>query len=58
MRSVYGAAGSLVIILLWVYYSAHIFLLGAEFTKVYAQRHGSNILPARGAVWRRRPATE
>lgn len=58
MRSVYGAAGSLVIILLWVYYSAHIFLLGAEFTKAYARRHGSNILPARGAVWRRRPATE
>lgn len=58
LRSVYGAAGSLVIILLWVYYSAHIFLLGAEFTKAYARRHGSNILPARGAVWRRRPATE
>lgn len=55
LRSVYGAAGSLVIILLWVYYSAHIFLFGAEFTHVYARRHGSNILPARGAVWRRRP---
>lgn len=57
LRSVYGAAGSLVIILLWVYYSAHIFLFGAEFTQVYARRHGSNILPARGAVWRRRPVT-
>jgi membrane protein len=52
LRSVYGAAGSLVIILLWVYYSAQIFLFGAEFTQVYARRYGSNILPARGAVWR------
>jgi membrane protein len=41
--SVYGAAGSLIIILLWVYYSAQIFFLGAEFTKVYAQRHGSKV---------------
>ncbi len=52
LRSVYGAAGSLVMILLWVYYSAQIFLFGAEFTQVYARRYGSNILPARGAVWR------
>jgi membrane protein len=37
----YGTAGSLVVILLWVYYSAQIFLLGAEFTWVYAHRHGS-----------------
>lgn len=57
LRSVYGAAGSLVLVLLWVYYSAHIFLFGAEFTQVYARRHGSNIVPARGAVWRRRPAS-
>jgi len=55
LRSVYGAAGSLVVILLWVYYSAQIFLFGAEFTQVYARRYGSNILPARGAVWRIRP---
>lgn len=39
--SVYGAAGSLVILLLWIYYSAQIVLLGAEFTQVYAHRHGS-----------------
>jgi membrane protein len=58
LRSVYGAAGSLVLILLWVYYSAHIFLFGAEFTQVYARRHGSNIVPARGAVWRRRPISD
>ena len=39
--SAYGAAGSLMVLLIWVYYSAQIFLLGAEFTKVYANRHGS-----------------
>jgi membrane protein len=37
----YGAAGALVIVLLWIYYSSQIFLLGAEFTKSYAARHGS-----------------
>lgn len=37
----FGAAGSLVILLVWVYYSAQVFLLGAEFTWVYAYRHGS-----------------
>ncbi|WP_454752033.1 YihY/virulence factor BrkB family protein [Cupriavidus necator] len=37
----YGAAGSLVVVLLWVYYSAQIFLLGAEFTWQYARRFGS-----------------
>jgi membrane protein len=39
--SIYGAAGSLVAILLWVYYSSEILLLGAEFTHVYAKRYGS-----------------
>ena len=39
--SAYGAAGSLVVFLVWVYYSAQIFFLGAEFTHVYAERHGS-----------------
>jgi membrane protein len=39
--STYGAAGSLVVVLVWVYYSGQIFYLGAEFTQVYAQRHGS-----------------
>lgn len=43
--SAYGAAGSLVIILLWIYYSAQIFLLGAEFTKMYARRCGSPVRP-------------
>ena len=37
--SVYGAAGSLVVMLVWVYYSAQIFLFGAEFTRAYALRH-------------------
>ena len=41
IASSYGAAGGLIILLFWVYYSAQIFLLGAEFTKVYATRHGS-----------------
>lgn len=41
VSSTFGAAGSLVVILLWVYYSAQIFLLGAEFTWVYAHRYGS-----------------
>ena len=37
----FGAAGSLVVLLVWVYYSAQIFLLGAEFTWVYAHEYGS-----------------
>jgi len=41
VASSYGAAGALVIVLLWVYYSSQIFLLGAEFTKVWASHHGS-----------------
>jgi membrane protein len=41
--STYGAAGSLVLVLLWVYYSAQLFFFGAEFTKVYAKKYGSHI---------------
>jgi membrane protein len=41
VSSAYGAAGTLIIVMLWIYYSSQIFLLGAEFTKVYAYRHGS-----------------
>lgn len=48
--STYGAAGSILILLLWVYYSAQIFLFGAEFTQVYARRFGSRIVPATEAV--------
>jgi membrane protein len=48
VSSAYGAAGSLVVILLWIYYSAVILLLGAEFTQVYARMFGSKIQAARG----------
>ena len=41
VASAYGAAGSLVVLLVWVYYSAQIFFLGAEFTQVFANRYGS-----------------
>lgn len=43
LGSVFGAAGSLVILLVWIYYSSMIFFFGAEFTKIYAQRYGSRI---------------
>jgi membrane protein len=46
IASTYGAAGSVILVLVWVYYSAQIFLLGAEFTKVYAFRFGSMSLHA------------
>ncbi|PWT89355.1 MAG: ribonuclease BN [Proteobacteria bacterium] len=39
--SAYGAAGSIVVFIVWLYYSAQIFFLGAEFTHVFAERHGS-----------------
>jgi membrane protein len=48
--SVYGAAGSLAVLLVWIYYSAMIFLLGAEFTQVYAKKFGSRILPVDAVV--------
>ena len=51
MGSAYGAAGSLVIILVWVYYSAQILLYGAEFTSVYAIKYGSRIVPTENAVF-------
>jgi membrane protein len=41
VASTYGAAGAMIVLLLWVYYSAQIFLLGAEFTKAYANQQGS-----------------
>jgi membrane protein len=51
VASSFGAAGSLVIVLLWVYYSAQIFLFGAEFTKTYSYRHGTR-------MHEQKPATE
>jgi membrane protein len=49
VASAYGAAGSLAVLLVWLYYSGQIFLFGAEFTKVYANRFGSRIVPAPNA---------
>ncbi len=48
--SAYGAAGSLVLLLIWIYYSAQILFFGAAFTRVYAQRYGAQIRPAKGAL--------
>jgi len=45
IASVYGAAGSIILILAWVYYSAIILYFGAEFTKVFANTHGHKIVP-------------
>ncbi len=50
LASAYGAAGSLVLLLVWIYYSAQIFFLGAEFTQVYANRYGSR-LQSRKRLW-------
>ena len=49
VTSAYGAAGSLITVLLWVYYSALIFVLGAEFTKGYSDAYGSGAVPAENA---------
>ena len=43
--SAFGAAGSLAVLLVWIYYSAQIFLLGAEFSRAYARRYGSHANP-------------
>jgi membrane protein len=51
LASTYGAAGSVVLLLVWVYYSAQIFLLGAEFTRSYAYQLGS-LCSARGGLAR------
>jgi len=48
--SVYGAVGSLLVLLLWVYYSTQIFFIGAEFTHIYANRFGSHIISDRRAA--------
>lgn len=51
ISSTYGAAGAVIIILLWVYYSSIILYFGASFTRVYALRRGRNIFPTEYAVW-------
>src|SRR5262249_52222621 len=50
VTSGFGAAGSLVLVLLWVYYSSLILLFGAEYTRVYAQHYGSGVRPTPNAV--------
>jgi membrane protein len=51
ITSLYGAAGSIIILMVWVYYSSIILYLGAEFTKVYAKLYGENISPNEYAEW-------
>ena len=46
----FGAAGSLAVLLVWIYYSSMILLYGAEFTQLWAERRGGGIAPERGAV--------
>lgn len=48
MDSTFGAAGALVVVILWVYYSAQVFFLGAEFTREYSLHHGSRQADRRG----------
>lgn len=48
--SAYGAASSLITLLLWIYYSTQILLFGAEFTQVYANTYGSMVEPKKHAV--------
>ena len=50
VTSAFGAAGSLITVLLWVYYSSLIFFFGAEFTQIYASRYGSGVVPAENAI--------
>lgn len=54
--SAYGAAGSLVIVLLWIYYSTQILFYGAEFTQVFASRFGSKVRPSEDARAVTKPA--
>ena len=49
VTSGYGAAGSILTVLLWVYYSSLIFFFGAEFTRVYASEYGSGVVPSEHA---------
>ena len=48
--SAYGAAGSILVVLVWIYYTAAILYIGAEYTQVYAEAIGSKIEPADYAV--------
>lgn len=50
VASTFGAAGSVIVLLLWIYYSTQILFFGAEFTQVYARHYGSRIVPDENAV--------
>ena len=58
VSSAYGAAGSIVALVIWVYYSAQVLLVGAEFTEVYARLFGSRITPDDKAVALERPRAQ
>ena len=58
VSSAYGAAGSIVALVIWVYYSSQVLLVGAEFTEVYARRYGSRITPDDKAVAVEHPHAE
>ncbi len=51
ITSSFGAAGALILVLVWIYYSTVIFLFGAEFTKVYSRECGAGIIPSRHATF-------
>jgi membrane protein len=50
VASTFGAAGSLAVVLVWIYYSSQIVLFGAELTRAYANRYGSQVRPDENAV--------
>lgn len=56
VASTYGAAGSVVALVIWVYYASQILFMGAELTQVYSRRAGSRIRPSPNAVFARTPA--
>lgn len=58
LSSSYGAAGTLIVFLLWVYYSALTMFFGAEVTQVWARRHGSGLVPSKHASWDRAPSAK
>lgn len=58
ISSVYGAASSLISFIIWIYYSAMIFLLGAKFTQLYADRYGRPIVPDESATFKSKGSLE
>ncbi|MFT3924655.1 MAG: YihY/virulence factor BrkB family protein [Myxococcales bacterium] len=58
IASPYGAAGSVIVLVIWVYYSAQILFFGAEFTKVHAKRTGVLVKPSEHAISERPPSRE